>query len=499
MQWEAGEIVSRWIGHNHIDAVLSAADAWRERCFLKEGSLFGDAPLWTLGNIQELKRRFLENPIEGADRGFFDKLKEQLEGAPTEVVQLTAEVVWFLLLFPISSTTKPETKRAQIKEVWEWTGSVLPESPFLTDQALMGVGHPGTAYLTRRYEQFGFFLDVVEQWKALPQGRRDELMAGNTPWSFVKWLDGVEHADRRPMRNAILYFLFPDDLERNLSNDHRRQIVEALKHRLPEGLRPKGRNPPLGELDRAIHDLRKGFEEEFGTKELDFYRPPLHAQWWIKIREDARNEIGAGLKKVLSEYDLELRQCGSKKKALETCKPVDAKTGFWENPTDATNKPLRWFLHLEIDNGKLVARVPDAHGSRRIAFANTAQGTSGAVTTRIVPAIRVGDEKYVFYETWEWMLLHCFLPALPVGSSGQLFDEFDEKTGRLVYMGHDQPYIAAALIALNEDEDLFVAAELPRPLKYAEATEAIAALIHVSPTALNPPDVDPEKEKDDAV
>lgn len=485
--------MSRWIGHDHVEAVLAAADAWRERCFLADGSLFGDEALWTLGNIQELKRRFIENPIEGADRTFYDKLKEQLGGAPVEVIRLAAEVVWFVLLFPIFSATRAETKRAQIREVWEWSGSDLPDGPYLSDEALMGVGHPGTAYLTRRYEQFGFLLDVMDAWKALPEARRTALMTEDVPWRFMKWLDAFDHADRRPIRNAILYFLFPDDLERNLSNEHRRQIVEALKHRLPEEAQPKGRNPALADLDRAIHQLRKGFEEEFGTTEIDFYRPPIYAQWFVGIREDARNEIGAALKKVLSEYDLELRQCGSKKRTLASCKPVSEKTGFWEIPTDATNKPLRWLVHLDLEGDRVVARVPAEHGSRRIAFANTAQGTSGAVTTRIVPVIKVGDEKYVFYETWEWMLLHCFLPALPVGSSGQLFDSFDESTGRLEYMGHEQPYIAAALIALNEDDDLFVAPELPRPLKYTEATEALRTLINVSPTATEPPEA-AEKE-----
>ena len=80
-------------------------------------------------------------------------------------------------------------------------------------------------------------------------------MTEDVPWRFMAWLDGFENADRRPVRNAILYFLFPDHLERNLSNDHRRQIVDALKHRLPEDLRPKGRHPPLGEMDRAISEI----------------------------------------------------------------------------------------------------------------------------------------------------------------------------------------------------------------------------------------------------
>ena len=477
--------MSRWTGEDHIGAVLAGADAWREQCFLKDGSIFSEGSIWTLVSIQDFKQRFVGNPIEGADRTFFEKLKEQLDGASTEVVQLAAELVWFLQLFPIHRAIKPETKRAQILEVWSWSGTELPDNSHLNEQVLMGVGHPGTAYLTRRDAQLRFFLEVLEQWKSLPEVRRVELMTEETPWRFVKWVDGFDAADRHPVRNAILYFLFPDELERNLSSEHRRQIVNALKHRLPEELRPRGSKPALLALDRAIHALRRGFEGEMGTSELDFYRPPLYAQWFTGIRETARNEIGAGLKKVLSEYDLELRQCGSKKKTLESCKPVDETTGFWLDPTDATNKPLRWFVHFEIVDDTVVARVPEQHGSRRIAFANTAQGTSGALTTRIVPAMRVGDGKFVFYETWEWLLLHCFLPALPAGSSGQLFEHFDETDGRLEYMGEDQPYIAAALITLNEDEDIFVAPELSRPIKYSEATVALSNLLNVSPSAMH--------------
>ena len=476
--------MSRWTGENHVGAVLAAADAWRERCFLKDGSILGDGSIWTVAAVRDLKRRFTENPIVDPHRKFLDKLKEQLDGAPVQTLQLAAELVWFLNLFPIYSSTRPDTKRAQVLDVWSWSGTDLPESPYLSDEALLGVGHPGTGYLTKKPLQLAFFLDVLDQWKVLPEGRRTDLLTEDRPWHFVSWIDAFDGADKHPIRNALLYFLFPEELERNVSNEHRRQIVKALMHRLPEDFRPKGNKPSLLALDRAIHALRSGFEQELKTTELDFYRPPLYGQWFTGIRETVRTEIGAGLKKVLSEYDLELRQCGSKKKSLESCKPVDEITGFWRNPADATNKPLRWIVHFEYVDDAVIARVPAQHGSRRIAFANTAQGTSGAVTTRIVPAIRVSDEKFVFYETWEWLLLHCFLPALPAGSSGQLFDEFDEATGRLVYMGENQSYIAAALIALNEEDDLFVAPELHRPVHYAEATAALRSMIHVTPTAM---------------
>ena len=65
--------MARWIGHDHAGAVLGASDAWRERCFVADGSLFGGESLWNLENIRDLKGRFLGNPIEDAGRTFFDK------------------------------------------------------------------------------------------------------------------------------------------------------------------------------------------------------------------------------------------------------------------------------------------------------------------------------------------------------------------------------------------------------------------------------------------
>ena len=474
--------MSRWIGHDHINAVLKASDTWREKCVLSDGSIFSRQALWTPGNIHELKRRFLEHPIEGSDRDFFDKLKEQLDGAPNEVIRLASEMIWFLLLFPIASATKPDTKRSQIKDIWSWSGTHLPKTVFLEDHALKGVGHPGTAYLTRRHEQFGFFLEAMDRWKKLSKEKQEELMAVDVPWKFVEWLDEIDGADRRPVRNAILYFLFPDNLERNISNEHRRKIVDALKYRLPEELRPKERNPSLYKLDHAISELRKVYETELKRKELDFYQPPIYEQWSTEIQKKARTEIGSELKKVLNEYGLELRQCGSKKENLEKCnKPLDEKTGFWRNPTDATNKPLRWFLHFELVDDHVIARVPKEHGAQRIAFANTAQGTSGAVITRIIPVMKINKDKFIFYEIWEWLLLHCFLPALPAGSSGQLFEKFDEKTGKLTYMGEERDYIMSSLITLQDNDSEFFTSGMPRAIKYAEATQAISTLIHISP------------------
>ena len=139
---------------------------------------------------------------------------------------------------------------------------------------LKGVAGVGSGFNTRRPDELDFLWRVVEQWKALPNPRQRELLRVDGPWDFAAWLDGIEDAERRAMRHAILYFLFPDDLERIVSAGHKRQIVENLKARLPQELVPQSRNPSAGTLDRALRELRKVLEREYG-REIDYYSSPL--------------------------------------------------------------------------------------------------------------------------------------------------------------------------------------------------------------------------------
>ena len=283
--------MSRWIGpeYDHIDAVLAAAKAWRKRCFEDDGSLFGDENLWTLDNIRELKSRFLNDSIKSRG-GFFDRLGEQLNTVSSQVKKLAAESLWFVYLFPHRGAMRPETKRDNIKRVWEWSGSSLPNSDHLNQRALMGVAKPGPAYMTRPDRELGFLCHVLERWRSESEPRRSELMAEVPPWSFVAWLDETEDSDWRQIRHAInpgwrqirhaiLYFLFPDHLEGNISFLHKRRIVEAFSDRLPEEIRPESQDSPMVDVDRALYELRKGFEKEYGKRELDFYHPPLAEQW----------------------------------------------------------------------------------------------------------------------------------------------------------------------------------------------------------------------------
>ncbi|HUX80496.1 MAG TPA: hypothetical protein VMW10_12250, partial [Alphaproteobacteria bacterium] len=214
--------------------------------------------------------------------------------------------------------------------------------------------------------------------------------------------------------------------------------------------------------------------------------------------QQARRTIAGVIERAIEPYGLELRQCGSKKSNLAACnKAIDTSTGFWKDPAEATNKPLRWIVHLDLTGSSPIARLAEKdgqplHGTRRIAFSNNAQQKSGAITVRIVPAIKVSTDLFVFHEEWEWLLLLCFFPALPKGSSGQLLDDFNPETGSLVYMGNDQPYVFSALITLNVEDAQFNTnvGGTTKQLSYQEATSALTRMIHVDPVAYDEAEVE---------
>ena len=169
--------MARWIGpspdHDHIRDVLAAAQAWRDRCFLGGGSVFGDASLWTPENMTNLSGQLEVDPLDGEKAKFFEKLERQLEGARSEVVQLAAEAVWFAYLFVWKGDMFPQTKRDRITRVWGWSGAnAIDGNVYLSDRTLSGVGRAGFGYLTRLSAELRFLMRVVGEWQGLPSNRR---------------------------------------------------------------------------------------------------------------------------------------------------------------------------------------------------------------------------------------------------------------------------------------------------------------------------------------
>ncbi len=262
--------MSRYHYDRDLTTVLAAAQHWRDRCLLLDGSVFTEQSLWTSENLAELNRAFVQNRL-GGDATYLDKLKEQLEAASPSATRLMAELHWALLLFP--HNINPSTKRSLVTDIWALGGESLPaDHPMLADEALEGTAHAGTAYNTHRWRELAFLIQIAEAFKAESQERRRQLLS--EPWGFAEWLAAVPRDGYRQFRHILRWMLFPDTYERISTSIDKRAIVEhydRLSH--PQS----GKLSDL-EIDRRLLEIRQKLEADHGG-ELDFYQSPWVDEW----------------------------------------------------------------------------------------------------------------------------------------------------------------------------------------------------------------------------
>jgi len=298
MPVKEGMAMARYNPHlEHTDALFEAGENWKRRCFLEDGSLFSEEQLWSLDTISEAKRAFLDH-LDESEKSFLDKLEGQLAEASPSARRLTAEMIWLLLLF--SNNLKPETKRDQVRRIWSWGGEALADDhPHLRDTVIEGVGSAGTAFLTYRWRELRYFLEVAEAFKKAPADRRRQLL--DDPWVFAAWLDDVPEEGDRSFRHILPFLLFPDHFERIASSRHKRAILAGLGEAARDDLTEMD---PVA-VDRALLDLRKRLEEEQG-RPIDFYEDDLVTKWHPDHKAAAPREDmavdEAAFEAMLSEF-----------------------------------------------------------------------------------------------------------------------------------------------------------------------------------------------------
>ena len=54
--------MSRYCGNKDSTEVIKAADIWKDKCLLNDGSVFSNDAVWTQESLTELHKYFTENP-----------------------------------------------------------------------------------------------------------------------------------------------------------------------------------------------------------------------------------------------------------------------------------------------------------------------------------------------------------------------------------------------------------------------------------------------------
>lgn len=252
-------------------AVYKAAESWRDICLLGDGSILSaDSQLWTKDLLDELDVRFVKN-LNAGEGDFFEKLEAQLSGGSPACKQLMSELHWLLLLF--ASRISPPKKRQDIRRIWSWSGENLSERhSMLSDAALGGLGHTGTAYNTHRWREFVFAISALREFKSkLPE---EQKQLASSAWDFARWLTSVPGGENRQLRHILTHLIFPDDFERISTVRDKHAILAAFENVSLKDVRKRD----LVDIDRSLKELRRQLEEELG-KPIDFYWEEVVERW----------------------------------------------------------------------------------------------------------------------------------------------------------------------------------------------------------------------------
>jgi hypothetical protein len=274
------------ISTHPIAPIIATAERWKLSCLIRDGSLFSENDLWTLENVNQFKSCFVDNLIEGSGQTFYEKFEIQLSNASQKTKQLSAEMLYILLLFPSNITARK--KAGDIRLIWGWSEQSLDAVfPNLEASFAEGVGSTGMAYNNLRWAELIFFTTWLLALKTQPFSERERLLSD--PWVFGNWLDKIDGANKRQFRHIALFLLFPDYFETSSSKNQKNQMLLSFQKTI-------GSESPLitsddsewVKKDKNILLIRERLANESEVP-VNFYLSP-YKEMWMKESLD-KNEV----------------------------------------------------------------------------------------------------------------------------------------------------------------------------------------------------------------
>lgn len=274
-----------------VDTVLDAVPKWAQRCLIEGQGLFADVPVWTPAAFDDLVRHYVDAPDVG-EGNFLGKLSTQLAGASPAARWLAVDVAWLMWLFPAGSIGAAK-KTENLQQIASFGGHSLPGTHWaLFPEVLKGVGSTGAGYNTNFWLEFSYAMLVLRELVALAPERRAALLQPEA--DLMGWLDSLPLPDKLPakvslspqkrmFRHIWLFLMQPDRFERISSTGQKHALV---KHVAPRVDLPVDLSTPA-RVDGLLLEIRQRLEAQHGTRELDFYLPPLKALWQTEAEKPA--------------------------------------------------------------------------------------------------------------------------------------------------------------------------------------------------------------------
>ena len=282
------------------DSVYKTAEAWVDCALRSDDSLFtpGKA-IWSRELLGELRDCYLDNPDTGSG-GFYEKLKDQLEGRSPDAHQLMAEVLYVHFLIIWREGMRQDTKIRRINDVLEWSGQQITLTKEVSSGLTPGIANIGQGRSRLFSFMVGYIIEFADRMKELEQDEQGRLLSD--PWAFKSFATQIELRgdlfregpnSHIHQREALLHLVHPDSFEGTVSLDHKSKMASASEF-------GKYFTTMTEDVDQKIQQIRRGLEAERNGKDFDFYDPDIRVLWDSTVKPPVKE---TDEKEVLSEED----------------------------------------------------------------------------------------------------------------------------------------------------------------------------------------------------
>ena len=250
------------------ERVYDAASQWVDVALRNDDSLFTPGKsIWSLPNLDDFYNSFVLQSDESSD-SFEVRFKRLLSGAPSETIQLAAEILYVHLLLPVPQAVGGRRKRELVSgQDWADSPIAIPEN--LNEVLDFGLVHPGTAFNAARHRQISLIGQFLRKWKQLSDREQDEALLD--PYAFKSTLYELNAAGSQNQREALLHLVFPNDFEPIVTESDKRALVRAFDDLV---------DSQTDDLDGQIAGIRSRLTQDYGyTQSFDFYDKWVEPLW----------------------------------------------------------------------------------------------------------------------------------------------------------------------------------------------------------------------------